>query len=113
MQPFSLGKISVATPGTPVPLTTNATLMACRVRIESIIGEAGRVFLGVQGMNKATLAGVIKQFWPTGVAGPAPAIPVDSWQAIEEGGDNTIQLSRLFVDANTANEGVVVEYWQS
>jgi hypothetical protein len=69
MQVKSFGKIAVPTPGTPVRLTTDTTLRVARLRFAAVIGETGRVFLGVAGMNKATGAGVIKEFWPTGADG--------------------------------------------
>jgi hypothetical protein len=69
MQAKSFGKIAVPTTGTPVRLTTDTTLRVARLRFAAVIGETGRVFLGVAGMNKATGAGVIKEFWPTGAGG--------------------------------------------
>ena len=113
MQPKSLGKIAVTTPGTPVALTTDPTIFASRVRIRTVIGEAGRIWLGTSGMNKTTHAGILKQFWPTGAAGAASAVPADSWELNESVGDNTIQLSSLFLDAAVAGEGAIVEYWVS
>ncbi|MGH9673565.1 MAG: hypothetical protein ACRD44_10320 [Bryobacteraceae bacterium] len=113
MEPHSLGKIAVSTPGTPVPFTTNATLLVSRVRVQTVIGETGRIWLGVSGMNKNTHVGVMKQFWPTGASGAAASMPADSWEINESGGDNTIQLSSLFLDAAVAGEGAIVEYWLS
>jgi len=113
MQAYSLGKIAVSTPGTPVPLTTNTTLLASRVRVQTVIGETGRIWLGVSDMNKNTHAGVMKQFWPTGASGADASVPADSWEMNESGGDNTIQLSSLFLDAAVAGEGAIVEYWLS
>jgi hypothetical protein len=113
MQAKSLGKVSVPTPGTPVPLTADASIFASRVRVQAVIGESGRVWLGVAGMNKNTHAGVLKQFWPTGGGGAAAAVPADSWEINESGGDNTIRLSSLFLDVAVAGEGAIVEYWVS
>ena len=69
MQARSFGKIAVPTPATPVRLTTGTTLRVVRLRFAAVIGETGRVFLGVAGMNKANGTGVIKEFWPTGAGG--------------------------------------------
>ena len=69
LQPRSLGKTAVPTPGTPVRVTSDTTIRAHRNRFAVAIGETGRVFLGVAGMNKASGAGVVKEFWPTGAGG--------------------------------------------
>ena len=53
MQAKSFGKIAVPTPGTPVRLTMDTTLRVARLRFAAVIGETGRVFLGVAAMNKA------------------------------------------------------------
>jgi len=47
-------------------VTSDTSIRAHRIRFAVAIGETGRVFLGVQGMNKATGASVVKEFWPTG-----------------------------------------------
>ena len=83
------------------------------MRVQTVIGETGRIWLGVAGMNKTTQVGVLKQLWPTGAAGAAAAVPADNWEMNESGGDNTIQLSSLYLDAAVAGEGAIVEYWQS
>ncbi len=69
LQPRSLGKTAVPTPGTPVRVTSDTSIRAHRIRFAVAIGETGRVFLGVAGMNKASGAGVVKEFWPTGAGG--------------------------------------------
>jgi hypothetical protein len=69
LQPRSFGKIAVLTPGTPVRVTSDTSIRAHRIRFAVVIGETGRVFLGVAGMNKATGAGILREFWPTTTAG--------------------------------------------
>ena len=51
MKAKSFGKIPVPTPGTPVPVTSDANLRVERMRFAAAIGDTGRVFLGVSGMN--------------------------------------------------------------
>jgi hypothetical protein len=89
MQAKSFGKIAVPTPGTPVRLTTDTTLRVARLRFAAVIGETGRVFLGVAGMNKATGAGVIKEFWPTGAGGGVASGVEDA--SADKSGNNTRQ----------------------
>lgn len=107
MQARSFGKIAVPTPGTPVRLTTDTTLRAARLRIAVVIGETGRVFLGVAGMNKANGTGVVKEFWPTGGGGGvADQIEI---AAIDK--RHLLVPADYYVDANNAGEGLIVAYW--
>ena len=109
---ISLGKIAVPTPGTPVRVTTDCKLRVSRIRFAPLIGEVGRMFLGVAGMNKSTGAGVIKEFWPTGAGGGIA-------DGFEVGGDqrdlvddrHLLAPSDYYVDANTAGEGLMVCCW--
>jgi len=100
----SFGKVAVVAPGTPVRLTSDETLRAVRLRFATLIGETGRVFLGVAGMNKATGVGVIKEFWPTGVGGGvADDLVLESANGLRPGD--------YWIDANVAGEGLIVAYW--
>lgn len=47
MRAKSFGKIAVPTPGTLVRLTTDTALRVARLRFAVVIGETGRVFVGV------------------------------------------------------------------
>ena len=105
LQPRSFGKVAVPTPGTPVRVTSDTTIRAHRIRFAVAIGETGRVFLGVQGMNKATGAGVVKEFWPTGAGGGMAD------ELVLESAAGDLRPSDYFVDANTAGEGLIVAYW--
>jgi len=105
LQPRSLGKIPVTVPGAPVQVTSDTSIRAHRIRFAVAIGETGRVFLGVQGMNKATGAGVVKEFWPTGAGGSV----ADELVLESEAGE--LRPSDYYVDANTAGEGLMVVYW--
>ena len=107
MQARSLGKITVPAPGTPVRLTADPALTCARIRIQDVIGQTGRLFLGVAGMDKSTGAGLIKEFWPTGGGGGiADEITLDS-----PDGTNALRLADYYIDANIAGEGVIVSYW--
>jgi hypothetical protein len=108
MNIVSLGKIRVMNPGTPVPLSATPLLVA-KVRVQAVIGETGRVFLGDRStFNKATGAGVIKEFWPTGVGGGK----ADEFEIDATSRGNVIDLSKLYLDANVAGEGAIVTYCQ-
>jgi hypothetical protein len=105
LQPRSLGKIAVPAPGTPVRVTSDTTIRAHRIRFAVAIGETGRVFLGVAGMNKASGAGVVKEFWPTGAGGGVAD------ELVLESAAGELRPSDYYVDANTAGEGLIVAYW--
>lgn len=105
LQPRSLGKIAVPAPGTSVRVTSDTTIRAHRIRFAVAIGETGRVFLGVQGMNKATGAGVVKEFWPTGAGGGVAD------ELVIESAAGELRPSDYYVDANSAGEGLIVAYW--
>jgi hypothetical protein len=106
MNIVSMGKIRVMSPGAPVPLSASS-LMVSGVRVQTVIGDTGRVFLGDrQSLNKASGTGVIKEFWPTGAGGGV----ADEFEL--EAGSNVIDLSKLYLDANVAGEGAIVSYWQ-
>lgn len=105
LQPRSIGKITVPTPGTPVRVTSDNTIRAHRIRFAVAIGETGRVFLGVAGMTKASGAGVVKEFWPTGAGGGVAD------ELLLESAVGDLRPSDYYVDANTAGEGLIVAYW--
>jgi hypothetical protein len=107
--PRSLGKIKVTTPGTPVQVTTDTTLRAAIIRFSVFLGGTGKVYLGVQGMNKTTGAGVIKEFWPTGASGAIADELILEAPAPETYG--SFRLSDFYVDADVANEGLLVSYF--
>ena len=105
LQPRSLGKIAVSSPGTPVRVTSDTSIRAHRIRFAVVIGETGRVFLGVEGMNKATGAGVVKEFWPTGAGGGVAD------ELVLESASGELRPSDYYIDANTAGEGLIITYW--
>ena len=101
----SLGRVNVATPGTPVPLTTNPTLTASKLFVQAIPGLTGKTYLGAPAMTKATLAGV------TRVLSPNSAGPSENFFLEAQDGANSIRLAEYSVDADVAGEGLLVTYW--
>lgn len=107
MRANSFGNIPVPTPGTPVPVCSDPNLCVERLRFAAVIGQTGRVFLGISGMNKATGAGIVKEFWPTGSGGGA----ADSFDIWAEDSRRLLVPSDYYIDANNAGEGLIVAYW--
>ncbi|MBI4890496.1 MAG: hypothetical protein HY821_07705 [Acidobacteria bacterium] len=86
-------------------MTSDTTIRAHQIRFAVAIGETGRVFLGVAGMNKASGAGVVKEFWPTGAGGGVAD------ELVLESAAGELRPSDYYVDANTAGEGLIIAYW--
>ena len=107
MQAISLGLIRVPTPGTPVQITTNRSLMVMQIMVRTVPGFTGKTYLGVAGMNRAASAmpGVIRVLSEPAAAGPQDGEILPA----ENGGQgNVICPADFWVDADVANEGVVV-----
>lgn len=109
---FSLGKITVPAAGTPVnvpvpvlpgagpavpPLSTVHAFV-----VEVLAGNTGKIYIGVAGMNKTTLVGVIVVL-PVPTANLIPTFSVSLTAAA-----NALSLSDLWIDADTNGEGVLI-----
>ena len=100
------GRINVTTPGTPVPLSTDPTVTACKLFVQVIPGLTGKTYLGVPGMTKGTLAGVARVLWPNASGGFSETFEVES-----QDGTDSIRLQDYAIDADVAGEGLLVTYW--
>ncbi len=107
MNIYSKGRVNVTTPGTPVPLTTDPTIRACKLFFQVIPGLTGKTYVGLTNMTKGTLAGVARVLWPNASGGFSETFQVES-----QDGSNSIFLSEYAVDADVAGEGLLVTYWQ-
>ncbi len=101
-----LGRCNVATPGTPVPLTTDPTITASKVFFQVIPGLTGKTYVGVTSMAKETLAGVARILWPNSSGGFSETFEIES-----QDGEDSIRLKDYAVDADVAGEGLLVTYW--
>lgn len=95
--------VNVPTPGTPVRVTTDTSIVAHRVFVHPKPANAGIVYFGNSALNKSTLAGLIHK-------------PLISDQAAEidmvaHQGSDVFRLSDFYVDADTANDGVLITYY--
>lgn len=102
-----MGRVSVPTPGTPVPLTTDPTATASKLFFQVIPGLTGKTYAGVPTMTKATLAGVARVLWPNATGGFSENFYIES-----QDGEDSIRLSEYAVDADVAGEGLLVTYWK-
>lgn len=115
--PQPIGPVTVTTPGTPVQLTafmqtitvgsgtmcvaTDAVLcnkisITASPYTHTGVGNTGAVYIGQQGMVKATGAGVIAVIYPG-----------QSFSITNNVGMNIYDLSKLYIDADTAADGCI------
>lgn len=97
----SLGKVTVASAGTPVQVNAQATNFArCRTLCVSTAGNTGVVYLGFKGMNKSTGAGVLAVFQK------------DQYNLFgDEGAGLQFDTSDLYLDAATNGDSAIFSYF--
>ncbi|HEY3825817.1 MAG TPA: hypothetical protein VGL82_14735 [Bryobacteraceae bacterium] len=102
-----LVRVNVATPRTPVPLSTDPTITASKLFLQVIPGLTGKTYFGIQAMNRATLAGVARVLWPNATGGFSEHFEIES-----QDGENSIRLTDYAIDADVTGEGLLVTYWR-
>lgn len=105
MQAIPLGRVSVPTPGTNVPLATAYTPCS-RIRVQVIAGLTGKMYFGTRACKGSTLAGVIKELWPNAGTGPD-----DSYEVETANNTNLLNVADYAIDAAVAGEGLIVTFW--
>ena len=100
------GRINVTTPGTPVPLTTNHTVVANKLFFQVIPGLTGKTYVGIPSMSKSSLSGVARVLWPNTSGGFSETFSIEG-----QDGENSIHVADYAVDADVAGEGLLVTYW--
>lgn len=106
MNVTSMGRVNVTTPGTPVALSTDPNQRVSKIFFQVIPGLTGKAYVGSKGMNRATLAKVMRVLWPNASGGFSETFSIESQ-------DNTdvLNLSQYYVDMDVAGEGLLVSYW--
>jgi hypothetical protein len=116
VNPF--GKRTVTAAGTPQLLFTTAEVPAAaqnvwpirvsRVYIEALNANTGFIYIGVSGMSKTTLAGVIATIPP-----PNSTKVTNYFDMTENfaGGTNNYRLQDYWIDADVTGEGVIRTVW--
>ena len=102
----ALGRVNVPTPGTPVPLSTNPALRACRVSFQAVPGLAGKGYIGTPQMQASNWIGVTRVIAPTPAAGVENA-----YEIVAADGTDSIELAQLAIDMDIAGEGILISYW--
>ena len=106
----SFGKIQIAAAGTPqkvqIPQVAGNPVMnppSCHaLLIQALSTNAGKIYIGLAGLDKATLAQVLVVL-PVPTANLLPAFSI----AVTVAG-NAINVGDLWLDADTSGEGVLL-----
>ena len=101
-----MGRVNVATPGTPVPLSSDETLTVSKLFFQVIPGLTGKTYVGRPTMTKTTLAGTARILWPNSAGGFSETFEIEA-----QDGADSIHLADYAVDADVAGEGLLVTYW--
>lgn len=99
INPYPLGKIA-PTSGTAVSLVDNTseTKITCNsILIQGLGGNSNDVYIGADGMNRGTLAGVIC------LISPGESISINGGE-----GPNPFDVGMLFADVDTTGDAVLV-----
>jgi|SRR5690242_12231205 hypothetical protein len=102
----ALGRVNVATPGTPVPLSADHTARASKIYFQVIPGLTGKGYVGKTGMVRATLANVIRVLWPNSSGGFSDSFYIESQQD-----SDVLNLADYYIDMDVAGEGLLISYW--
>jgi hypothetical protein len=102
----SLGRVNVASPGTPVPLSSDPTIRVSRVFFQAVPGLTGKCYVGTPQMSKSAFAQVVRVLVPA--SGSAAA---DQFEMGTKDGTDGIYLNQYAIDADVAGEGLLISYW--
>ena len=103
----ALGRVNVATPGTPVPLSADPTVRAAKILFQVIPGLTGKGYIGKSGMVRATLANVIRVLWPNPTGGISDSFVIESRED-----SDVLNVAEYSIDMDVAGEGLLISYWQ-
>lgn len=103
----ALGRTRVTSAGTPVAIAASIPASinpqtAHAIIIEALPTNVGKVYIGKSTLNKSTFVGVLVVL-PTPTANSIPTFSLAVTQAA-----NAIKLSDFYIDADNANDGVIV-----
>jgi hypothetical protein len=102
----SLGRVNVATPGTPVPLSTDPTIRVSKLFFQSVPGLTGKCYVGTPQMSSSALTQVVRVLVPAGSSAVADQFGIEPHD-----GRDGIYLNQYAIDADVAGEGLLISYW--
>ena len=102
----ALGRVNVATPGTPVALSADPAVRAAKILFQVIPGLTGKGYIGKVGMVRASLTNVIRVLGPNPGSGLSDSFFLESRQD-----SDVLNLAEYYVDMDVAGEGLLISYW--
>ena len=108
MNLIALGKVAVASPGTPVRATANQADPTRIFNVNSFVIQAlptntGNIYVGTSSaMNKSTFVGV------AGVIPPSTFTNIPAYGGVLVNAPGGIELQSIWLDADNASEGALV-----
>jgi hypothetical protein len=107
MASVSLGKVTVATPGSPVRCTANQVdpakpMVAHSVHIQPLFDNSGHVYIGSAAMVRSTYAGVIEVI-------AVPAINYHpKFTRSSDASINGLNIADLYIDADVTGDSALI-----
>jgi hypothetical protein len=102
----ALGRVNVASPGTPVRLSADSELRISKLFVQVIPGLTGKGYVGTEDLDKSTLDGVVRVLWPNASGGFSDQFAIESADGL-----NSMHLAEYTIDMDVADEGLLVSYW--
>lgn len=104
---LSLGKVVVATAGTPVQATVNQTsptapLVCHAILVEVLPTNTGKIYVGLVGFSKTTLVGALA------ILPPPTTNSYANWGGSVGFAPNAVEASQVYIDADNSGEGVLI-----
>jgi hypothetical protein len=102
----SLGKIAVGSPGTPVQITVNQSTPSSRIGCQAIMVQTlptntGKIYVGLAGMNKTTLAQVLA------ILAVPTVNTIPAYSATLSYAPGGLNAADLYIDADNGGEGAL------
>jgi|SRR5581483_10941940 len=104
---YFIGKVSVTSPGTPVQVTSDLSIRCAKILFAVDTANTGKTYLGGAGMSKTTRAGVGRAFTQPPASGPQDGLLISE----RPGEGNSLRPADYWIDADNANDGLLVTYW--
>jgi hypothetical protein len=102
----SLGRLNVATPGTPMALSNDPTARAAKISFQVVPGLTGKGYIGKKTMVRASLVNVIRVLSANPTGGISDSFFLESQQDAD-----VLNLSEYYIDMDVAGEGLLISYW--
>lgn len=100
----TLGSQTITTSTTPTALTCSGQRYVNKLTVRVLPGFAGKVFVGISGMNTSSYANTLKVLFPNGGAHS------EEYTIQDPSGDDGVDLCGIYVAGGIGGENAVAEY---